>query len=335
MQRVLSKRFLLSCETLGRETEEHLKKFYGNKIFDQEGMRQLGACNVLDKGRWSEFRRDVVERSIVNMIHKFDLSRPSSFFNSVLAFEWFPSFEKCTEGDPGSYRFLTFMVGIGKTQPIAFSGILCSSKDPEKMLSFLENFIQEFLNEDVGSWLLHHSLYMSERLFLWLQDRGWLDWNSIKESSVTVGHVAAIRWCEQNGVDFSVSKNFEVSLETMEYIMSKEILQIEYIERPEVCKLMLKLKGLEAVQEKFHSSQITFDFDTVKLLRSAGYRFDKREILKTDLKGHECYGLMCFDVLKYEDLKPFHSMRNAFEKYTKQNDLKACTQMYPFMKEVR
>ena len=99
----------------------------------------------------------------------------------------------------------------------------------------------------------------------------------------------------------------------------------------EILRIFHRVRGMEEVQK---ITSFYFDFHTVRFLKSIGYRFDKQNIMKSrGLYEDSIYALICFNILKYEDLNA--TQKQDFEKYVSEKDVKACKQIYPFMKGIR
>ena len=171
-----------------------------------------------------------------------------------------------------------------------------------------------------------------------------LNWHDLDIDCVrTVGHVDAMKWIESNGIDVvNNERHFRkfachASYEVIEYLLSDRGLEVGALWKSRLLdctflKIVYRTRGWEELQ-KVDIKRIVFDFDTVRFLRSVAYKFEKSYFLKSNLRPSSHYSLICGNVLKYSDLS--EKQKSFWEIYVELYDLRACKQMYPFMKEIR
>ena len=174
--------------------------------------------------------------------------------------------------------------------------------------------------------------------------QGLLDWNLVKMNNVhIVLHLNALKWIEkQNGIDIVNNQSHFHGFvlwspaDIMEYLMVEKGMTVEFFSNrmtrisPQFLMVIYRVKGLEGLQ-RVDPEKFVYDFDAVKFLKSVGYQIEKNSISMK--KPSWMYSLICFKVLKYEDLDG--SGRKNFDNYVKNHEVKVCKHMYQYAKEIR
>ena len=334
----------------GKTTEEHLEKFYENKLVHTKEMNAVATLHAKyqkNGSNYCELRVDAMKRSVAFYVESFDKSLALYKTNTckLLIAKVFPKISKYVENEETRLKFVDFMKNIAESSFWLFANILAYSQDRDELISIFDH--EELTRGDRR--MLTVIIDMSLRddgksLFDCLKNRELLDWSKVELTDgdqYVVQHIEGMMWIESNGIDFENTENHFItfaghaSKEMKEYLASKGGKMIEYLMfcnyvRYGDLEIIYKFKGLKAIQS-IDVGKLRFGFEEVKYLKSIVYKFVKEKILSVSRYDYEYYALICFSVLKYEDLNE----KEALEGYVSNNDIKACKQMYPFMKEIR
>ena len=328
-----------------------MKNFYENKLVDRNGIIYAARRIVADDGEevrdtnLTKTRKDVLTRSVLYFVDNFDESFAFSLLWNIeeLIARLFPRISRYVENEETRSKFVDFMTRLVESNDWLFAYVFFYSEDRDVLISLMEATIRN--NEECMIRLIQTYLEKDGKPFFdCLKNRGLLDWSKFEQiDELYVEHIDGMKWIEPNGIDVVNSKeHFEryaryASKEVKEYLASRGGKMIEYLIsendiHSDDLEIIYKFKGLKAI-ESIDVEKISFGFEEVKFLKSIGYKFDGEKILFTTRELDEYYALLCFNVLKYEDL--IEKATRAFERYVSNNDIKACKQMYPFMKEIR
>ena len=287
----------------------------------------------------NEYRMEAVKRTIEYYVDTFDASSLSRCKGELVR-DNFPSITKYVENGKSCHEFVTFMSKLYQLNHDILFYILLNNDVREDLLTVMDKSIRS--NERMQSYLISYSM-RSKDLFQSLKNRNLYDWNVFRKKYCTVEHVDAMKWIEQNGVDVVNSKkHFNEFVkyspsEVMEYLIDEKGVTVEYMSENiwrasrDILRMVYRLKGMEGIQN-IDPTKIEYNYEEVKFLKSIGYKFDK-SICSIRSSRRLLYALICFKVLKYEDLNERQS--KAFDEYVKRTDIKACKHFYPYMKEIR
>ena len=284
----------------GEKTKRHFEEFYQNKLVDMDGLNSLlYIIQRADGLKRMNFRNEAVERTVLHLVETFD----AVGFQHVsrLPTKRFPKISKYVENEETRLKFLKFMEEILVQNELLFASIVRCSDDRDDILGLLDENIRSHFK--VKKVLIECSLEENGKLlFDALKRRGLLDWETVK-TSYPIGHVEGMKWIEQNGIDVVNSErdffNFACysPTEVLEYLVVEKGMTVKYmaknayIDLP-MLKMIHKVKGLEEIQN-FPVRLIWFNFDTVRFLRSIGYKFEKQAICRKNFSGEESYSLIC------------------------------------------
>ena len=208
----------------------------------------------------------------------------------------------------------------------------------------MDELIRE--NEDLRRAITDWCLTERPELFLCLREKGLLDWNMVDINDIyIIGNLNSLKWMEENGVNvLNNKKAFRCFVSrspaaVMEYLMVERGMTVEFMCLDKyndvdfaLLQVIKRVKGEEAIRN-IEMKHIWIGFHEVKLLKSVGYDFKEKIRSQTEIPGYDIYCLLCFHMLKYEDLTD--ESRASFKEYVEGNDIKATRKMVPFMKEVR
>ena len=228
----------------GKKTEEHLKKFYENKLVDAEGMNVLAEHMVLyddeevRETKCKEIRKDVMKRSVEFFVDNFDVSFARKMIFEDIFAKVFPRITKYIENEEKRLKFVDFMKNIAESNSRFFAKVLFYSDDRDELISMTEELIRE--DGDVLMDMIKSSLRENGKpLFDGLKNRGLLDLCSKSEltykEDYAVGHIDGMKWIESNGIDVvNDEEHFKrfaryASKEVKEYLASKGGKMIEYL----------------------------------------------------------------------------------------------------------
>ena len=317
----------------GEKEERHLKDFYRNKLVG-EGMNSFNDNVKYGK----EYRMEAVKRTIEHYVDTFN----ASFLRRckpVFVRDYFPRIEKYVENEEMRREFVAFMESLWRQRFTVFVYVFLKDEGREDLFIVLTESIRS--NEKKQSDLVFYAME-SKELFHSLKKRKLLDWNLLGNKYFIIKHVDALKWIEQNGIDVvNNEEHFNQFVlysppEIMEYLIVEKGMTVEYMSenfydvKQDILQMIYRLKGMEGIQ-KIDSEKFGEDFEVVKFLRSIGYKFGESLISRRNISWF--YALICFKVLKYEDLNENQS--RAFDEYVSKYDIKACKHLYPFMKEIR
>ena len=318
----------------GEKTECHLRDFYQNKLVDGKGMYLFN-----DNVKYgNEYRMEAVKRTIDCYVDSFDASSLSACKPEFVR-DYFPNITKDIAEEEISLKFLGFIEETFRSNRYVFACIFLNNEVREDLLTVMDESIRS--NEEMQSDLIYLAL-KSKELFGSLKNRKLLDWNLVRSKHYAIKHIDALKWVEENGVDVVNNEGYFIKFvrhspsEIMEYLIVEKGITLEYMSeniwrlRQDLLKMVYRLKGIEGIL-KIDSGKIWFDFEEAKFLRSIGYKFNKS--LTSNRDSRWLYALICFKVLKYEDLN--EEVKGKFDEYIKERDIKACKHLYPFMKEIR
>ena len=325
----------------GEKVELFVADFYAEKFADQIGMSWIDLL-VKDGeptgSKWNEIRKQVLRDSVKHFVLE---NRPKELACCELVAECFPRIQSFVEDERLRLRLVQFLENLDER---LFVLILVHSEDRAVLLSLLEDYIAQKV--DPSLWFTEHIWRAKGKaLFVCLKHLGLLH-RSVADRNKTyvIEHVEGFKWWEEHGIDVVKDKeDFErfakhSSVEVWEYLITEKGLAVEYLFQNSrtadvnILKMIHRTKG-DLIQD-IRLEWIIFGLKEVKFLRSVLYKFDKTLVLKLRNIGYNSiYYLVCFGVLKFEDLNAEHKLNLRY--YTSIRDVKACKHMYPFMKEVR
>ena len=275
--------------------------------------------------------------SVVRAVLNFDPSGLSRFPTCLVA-KCFPRISKHVESEEMRLNFVDFlerMLTLNYYNLIA--DVMFHSDDRDDWFALLE---ETRFREDLELRRMMIDRSLGEKgkpLFDCLKQRDVLDWNLIAGRSFDVFHIDGLKWIESNGIDIlnDFAEYFtESPAEVMEYLIVERGMTLKYMFEEncidlEMLKMIYRVKGLKEIQ-KIKVEKFDLGFQTIRFLRSIGYKFDKKKMSVLEC-GYSVYSLLCFNLFKLEDFEE----TDDFEAFIELNDLKACKQMYPYMKEIR
>ena len=222
-------------------------------------------------------------------------------------------------------KFVAFMEQLFREDLLGevFANALTSKAAGEELFSIMNDSIE--LNAFMRL-SLNECAMRSKEVFDALKKRGLLCWDLVAHQIQNTTHLEAFKWIEQNGIDvLKNDKHFKQFLafarvEIMEYLMVEKGMPVEYMSNNvpaisyDILKMIYRVRGVEGIR-KIDAKKIEYEFETVKFLRSIGYKFDEK--------------------IEYQTHHLNDSQKQKFGTHVKNRDIKACKHLYPFMKEIR
>ena len=319
----------------GEKTEQHLRNFYQNKLIDKDGMTVLRGVSC----EGNEHRNEAVKRSIAHFVDNFDAS---SLLSCKLEFvdDLFPRITKYVENKEDCSRMVAFMEHLLEGEGRFFGSPFQNNDVREEMFIVMDRSIRDQSSKWMQRTLIYYAM-QSKELFDSMKNKGLLDWNLVYEE-YDIGHLGACKWIEENGIDISRDEErfrrfvSSASAEVLEYLMIEKGMTVEYISKNfwctyEMLKRINRVKGIEGIQ-RVDPGKLIYDFDSVRFLKSIGYKFQRSSFNHTTVVPW-MYSLLFFQVLKLDDLN--QDQKNVFAGCLKNGDIKVCKHMFPFLKTIR
>ena len=328
----------------GERTKRHFENFYQDKqkTLDRGGLFVLEHQIFYSKhfnAKWDKLRRETLQRSLLDFVQTA-IFQSQKFPRIPFLLQIFPSLKIFLEDRVLRKKLLKFIHSLDAN---GLALLLLLSEDRKELIDLCHDVV-EVGGQALDRLLLRYSLGKNGRpLFECLRNRGLLKWDCVESSRIYfLGHIEGIQWIEQNGIDVLSNRqhfaNFarNASVEVLEYLIVERGMTIEYLlENRTIDRrgltLIERLKGREEIQ-RIHIDKMELDFQTVAYLVSIGYNNYWKEV--EDVEEDVLYAMICLGLLKYNELTDNQKIM-VKKVYAPTHELKACKQMFPFMKEVR
>ena len=223
----------------GETTEEHLKKFYENKLVVGKGMDVVAGYIVRNAGEevrrqnLSKIRKDVFARSVLYFVDNFDESFAFSvqLHSQEQISKLFPRISRYIENEETRLKFVDFMKKVAESRKWLFAYILAYFEDRDDLITMTEELIRNdevCLIDLIETSLREHF----KSCFDCLKYRGLLDWSKVEQKdSLFVEHIDGMNQTIDVLNNEEHSKRFALwaSKEVKEYLASKGGKMIEYL----------------------------------------------------------------------------------------------------------
>ena len=327
-----------------------MQEFYQNKFVEDlpllttlEGLNRVYDRRVTDAQAYCAKRKEALEGTIHKFLEEGKISEGLSF-GRVYDSRTHLLFAQCFPKTILQFSKENVMAVLRQLHRQTVFFILDLSEERKRLLSMIQAEQSESEKESMMEGLCSFSITQSCNPFLFemLLEVGAMD---VAKTSGKVHNVQSLKWMESHGVDFRDKEIFQTRVNhyapsVIEYLMVEREWSIAkimkslkyYVIIPSILDVFVRVEGVERIKSDLKADSMWLDGRGIRLLKEAGYQFDKLAILSRAETSEIC-AAMVLNIVSRKDLD--YEFMHKFQRYAEVNDLKTCNVMYPFMKDIR
>ena len=287
------------------QTVDNLKKIYSNIIGGDfmDVSYDMSEVEEFKHKEYNKIRINGIKRSIISFIELYDDSRLSFYREETMRFaaKAFPRIEETDE-----HKFVRFLVKLASHNQRMLALVLLYNEDRERLLEEMPQSIVKSVTPALVSAAIGPD---GEDFFQLLQSKGFVT-NDMYDGFGLIGHKSSFIWCDsfkdmtKDMLEF-VDLNAE---DLMSYLLLsgkvsikrvvEELSDLDYTLKFDVVKTLVEMDEVKGIP----LSCLTLNCETVALLCSKGYVWNKELCLAEVRDGYQIYALLRYEVLTYKDL---------------------------------